>query len=97
MKNKKEAKASKEARPQEELFGINELRAKVREQTATYLMAAFGFVAGLAWNEAIKSLIDVFFPLDKNTVVVKFIYAGLVTLILVIVSVYLARLAGKKK
>ena len=97
MGNKQKAKASKDARPREEKFEFNELKTKAQEQTATYLMAAFGFVAGLAWNEAIKSLIDIFFPLDKNTVIVKFIYAGLVTLILVIVSVYLARLAGKKK
>jgi hypothetical protein len=40
---------------------IDELRLKVREQTVNYILAAFGFVAGLAWNEAIKSLIDVRF------------------------------------
>ncbi len=76
---------------------IAELKTKVQEQTSTYLMAAFGFVAGLAWNEAIKSLIDTFFPLDKNTVIVKFVYAILVTTVLVIASIYLSRLAGKKK
>ncbi len=68
------------------------LKKEVKSKIATYLGAAFGFVAGLAWNDAIKALIDYFFPISKNTLLAKFIYAILVTLIVVLISVYLVKL-----
>ena len=37
------------------------LRKEIKEKTIGYILAAFGLVAGLAWNEAIKSFIDQFF------------------------------------
>jgi len=61
-----------------------------------YILAAFGLVAALAWNDAIKSLIEYFFPLNKNTVLIKFTYAILITFIVVIISVYLKRLLSDK-
>ncbi len=63
-----------------------EVNRKLKEQTITYLTTAFGFVAGLAWNEAIKALIDNFFPLGKNTVWAKLFYAVFVTLLVVLVT-----------
>ena len=57
-----------------------------------YLTAGFGFVAGLAWNEAITSLIDEVFPLARNTVLAKFLYAGILTLVVAIVAIYVERL-----
>ena len=68
------------------------LRRKIRQQTVGYILAAFGLVAGLAWNEAIRSFIDYFVPFSGNTLVVKFTYAVMVTLLVVIVSNYLSRL-----
>lgn len=73
-----------------------EIKKEVKERTSGYILAAFGLVAALAWNDAIKSLIEYFFPLDKNTVSIKFIYAVLITFIVVVVSVYLARLLSNK-
>lgn len=67
------------------------LRKEVRERTFTYLVAAFGLVAGLAWNEAVKSLIDYFFPLSANTLFAKFVYAIFITLIVVFATVYLEK------
>jgi len=70
---------------------IREEQAKIRkeaiEKTIGYILAAFGLVAGLAWNEAIKALINVFFPLDKNGLIIKFVYAILVTGIVVVVTI----------
>lgn len=76
--------------------GSQEIRKEILQRTSGYILAAFGLVAALAWNDAIKSLIEYFFPLDKNTVLIKFIYAVLITFIVVIISVYLAKLLGKK-
>jgi len=61
-----------------------------------YILAAFGLVAALAWNDAIKILIEYFFPLKRNTVLIKFTYAILITFIVVIISIYLKRLLSDK-
>jgi len=74
------------------------IKKEVREKTAGYILAAFGLVAALSWNEAIKGLLEYFFPISKNTVLVKFIYAIILTIIVVIISIYLTRLlVGKKE
>lgn len=72
------------------------LSAAMRNQIASYLVAAFGLVAGLAWNDAIKALIDYLFPLDKNSVSAKFLYAGLITALAVLFTNYIVRLLAKK-
>ncbi len=69
-----------------------ELEAKVRKQTIGHIVTAFGLVAGLAWNEAIKSIIDHFFPGDKETIWAKLGYAFLITIVVVILSVYISKL-----
>lgn len=65
---------------------------EVRRQIAGYIAASFGLIAGLAWNEAVKSLIEYFFPMNKDTLWAKFSYAILITLVLVVISIYLTRL-----
>ncbi len=70
-----------------------ELKKEVRERTVGYIVAALGLVAGLAWNDAVKSLIEYFFPLQQNTVFAKFLYALFITFVIVLVSIYLTRLA----
>ena len=54
-------------------------------------MAALGLIAGLAWNEAVKGLIDHIYPLDQNGLWAKFIYAIIITLVVVVVSWLLLR------
>jgi FtsH-binding integral membrane protein len=68
-----------------------EISRRIKKQMYTYIAAALGLVAGLAWNEAIKALIDYVFPLSKNTLIAKFSYAGLITLVVVLITIYLAR------
>lgn len=67
------------------------VRREVKKQTLTYVAASLGLVAGLAWNEAIKALIEYFFPASQNTILAKFMYAIGVTLLIVIVTYYLTR------
>jgi len=69
---------------------------EVRAKTATYIGTAFGLVAGLAWNDAIKALIESVFPLTRNTVAVKFLYAILVTVVVVVLIRYIDRIFNKK-
>jgi len=73
-----------------------EFRKEVGQQTLGYIVAAFGLVAALAWNEAIKSLIEYLLPLGQNTLFAKLIYAIIITLLVVLVSVYLVRFSKKE-
>lgn len=68
------------------------LKQEMRERTTGYILAGFSVVAGLAWNEAIKSLIENIFSMNSNSVVAKFIYAWIMTFIVVIAAVYLVRI-----
>ena len=62
----------------------------------TYIMAAFGLVAALAWNEAISELINQYFKSGSN-IISKFIYAGVVTFVAVIISLNISRIIDKEK
>ncbi|HYE59724.1 MAG TPA: DUF5654 family protein [Candidatus Kapabacteria bacterium] len=74
-----------------------EIRLEAQEKLVGYIVAAFGLIAGLAWNDAIKALIDYLFPLDKNSVWAKFGYAFLITLVVVIATVYVTKLLKRKE
>ena len=73
------------------------LQGAVREKALEYLLVAFGLVAGLAWNDAVKTLIETLVPLKENTVLAKFLYAFVVTAVVVVLSLYLARVFKQEK
>lgn len=77
--------------------GQDGIKKEVRERTLGYIAAAFSLVAGLAWNDAVKSLIESVFPLKETTLPAKFIYAATVTLFVIIFTVYLTRLFEEKE
>ena len=87
---------AKDAKDGDQLGKIREESAKVtkevKEKTISFIIAAFGIVAGLAWNEAIKLLIEIVFPETQNTLIAKFSYAIIVTLILVIITMSISRI-----
>ena len=68
------------------------LRAEIRERTLGYMLAAFGFVAGLAWNDAIQASIGYLYPLPENTLPAKFLYAIIISIVVVLISVSISRL-----
>ena len=71
------------------------IKTEVREKTVGYILSALGLVAGLAWNEAIKEIINQLLPISQDAIWAKLIYALLVTVFVVILSVYLLRLSKK--
>ena len=73
-----------------------EIRNEIQEKVIGYIVAGRGVIASLAWNEAIKALIEYVFPLKQNTILAKFLYAGTMTLVLVFVTLYLVRIFRKK-
>ena len=68
------------------------LRTEIRERTLGYMLAAFGLVAGLAWNDAIQTLISYLYPLPENTLPAKFMYAVIISIVVVVISVSMSRL-----
>jgi uncharacterized membrane protein len=68
------------------------LQKEFRQKLTNYLLAAFGLIAGLAWNDAVKSLIEQIFPFQRYTLIAKFLYALFLTLILVIIGFYFNRI-----
>jgi hypothetical protein len=70
---------------------MNEINKELRGRTIGYISGALGLVAGLAWNDAISELIETLFPLAKETVLLKFVYALIVTAAVVILVKYLER------
>lgn len=66
----------------------------IMETMLTLITTAFEFVAGLAWNEAIQKLIEEFYTAG-GAVTGLLIYAVIVTIVAVVVTVLLARIAGK--
>jgi hypothetical protein len=60
------------------------------------MTAAFGLVAALAWNTAIQELFTRIFG-NSGDLAAKFLYAVIVTVIVVFVTIRLGRLAERLK
>ena len=73
------------------------LEREVKKRLTTYIGAGLGLVAGLAWNDAIRSLIESLFPKSENTILAKFIYALVLTITIVIIIVYLERIIARNR
>ena len=72
------------------------IKEELSNRTLGYVTAAFGLVAGLAWNEAIKSLIEFLFPFNAGSILAKFIYALVLTIVLVVITYYLSKVLKRK-
>lgn len=77
--------------------GGTELEREIREKTLGYIITSFGLVAGLAWNDAIKAFIERFFDEPGDGLKAKFLYAVILTIAVVAVSLYLSRIFKVEK
>lgn len=71
-----------------------ELRKEFFERFAVLASGAFTFVAGLAWNEAVQSLIQHYISPGK-TVLSQLIYAMIVTIVAIIAIMQINSVAKK--
>jgi hypothetical protein len=72
----------------------NEVRTKVAGTISTLMTVAFGLIAALAWNDAIKAIIATLIP-KGNGITGLLIYAILITIIAVVATIVIARALGK--
>ena len=66
------------------------------EKMAALITVAFGLVAALAWNGAIKAIFAEVFG-DPEELVAMLVYAIVVTVVAVIVTIWIAHAAEKAK
>lgn len=71
-----------------------ELRKEFFERFAVLITGAFTFVAGLAWNEAIQSLIAKYISSGK-TVLSQLVYAVIITIVAILVIIQINKIAKK--
>jgi len=68
---------------------------EVARQTLTLATAGFGLVAALAWNEAIQAIVNKYFSAGDAGVVGKLIYAVIITVFAVFVTVNLTKIKDR--
>lgn len=76
--------------------GGNSMKSEVFEKIAALVTAAFGLVAALAWNGAIKAIFVKVFG-EAEGLGPMLVYAVLVTIIAVIVTIQIGKAAAKAK
>ena len=72
------------------------LKVEVLDKIAALVTVAFGLVAALAWNEAIKAVFKEIFG-SADAIGPMLIYAIVVTIAAVILTIIVARAASKAK
>lgn len=70
------------------------MQKDVIKTMSVLITTAFAFVAGTAWNSAIQAVIEEFIPKGSATWSL-IIYAVIVTIIAVIFTIFIGRLASK--
>lgn len=74
----------------------NDLKLEILEKLSSLIAAGFGLVAALAWNDAIKEVIAIVMP-QPSMVWGKVIYALIVTILVVIITVNLGKVISRLK
>jgi hypothetical protein len=63
---------------------MKKAKRAVQQKVFTYIATSFGLIAGLAWNDAVKALIDYLLPSTGNgSIIAKLLYALIVTILVV--------------
>ncbi len=73
------------------------IKGEVIEKIAALMTAAFGLIAALAWNEAIGGLFKVGGALYFLATYGVWVYAIFVTVLAVIMTIWIGRVAAKIK
>ena len=74
------------------------IRFAVQDRMAGSIIGAFGLIAGLAWNDAVKSLIDYIYPAGQlGGILPKFVYALIVTIVVAIFIYAISKWLSPKK
>ena len=73
------------------------MTAEVLDKFAELITVALGLVAALAWNEAIQQLFTVLLGETGGALAAKFVYAVIVTLIVIFATISVSRAAERAR
>jgi uncharacterized membrane protein len=71
--------------------------AEVLDKFAELITVALGLVAALAWNTAIQNLFTLLFGKAGSALIGQFVYAIIITLIVIFVTITVSRAAERAK
>ena len=72
------------------------MKIEILDKIAALITAAFGLIAALAWNGAIRAIFERLFGTADN-ITAMVIYAVIVTIIAVLVTIWIARSLKRAK
>jgi len=72
------------------------LRLEILEKIFQLATAGFGLVAALAWNDAIQEMFKEIFG-TQSTILAKFIYALLITVLVVLITYKMGNVVNRLK
>ncbi|MEK6894625.1 MAG: DUF5654 family protein [Nanoarchaeota archaeon] len=72
------------------------MKSELIEKISLLSTGAFGLIAALAWNDAIQAIFKQIFG-ERSSVVAMILYAILVTIVAVIVTLWIGRISEKAK
>lgn len=78
-------------------MAAEKFRLQFLQALSSLIIAAFGLVAALAWNEAIKKAVAMVFNTGDNELIGLLVYALLVTVLAVIATMLITRAVDKSK
>jgi len=73
---------------------VHRFTKEVRKNFFTLIITAFGLVAALSWQDALREWINVSFP-DRSTLIQKTYVAIIISIITVLVTYFLSRSKGQ--
>lgn len=73
------------------------MTAEVLDKFSTLITTALGLVAALAWNTAIQTLFTEIFGKAGSKLAGQFFYAILVTIVVIVATIYVGRAAERAK
>ncbi|MDO9045977.1 MAG: DUF5654 family protein [Methanobacteriaceae archaeon] len=73
---------------------VNEVKSQVLENIGVLITTAFGLIAALAWNEAIKALIVELIG-KGNGITGLFIYAIIITVLAIVTTIIIGKIIAK--
>lgn len=72
------------------------MKTEVIEKLTALMTAAFGLVAALAWNSAIQAIFNKYYAVGEG-ISPMILYAILVTILAVILTIWIGKVAEKSK
>ena len=73
------------------------LTSEVLDKFSELITTALGLVAALAWNTAIQNLFDTVFGGSGSKLAGQFLYANLITLVVIFAAIAVSRAAERAK